>query len=150
MLLPVVRKKKVPTYLKTIKHTSKFINHKLPSGILPEKWPSIVNFSSLVLYLNTVMLVGRLRIPAKSLFWTCLKEKRSKAKISLRDRRKNSFTEGERQNSEASFKWNDTINELKWIQREKMQERCLWLRSQGARIVPRASFRFEEQRKASC
>lgn len=68
MPFPVIRKK-VPTYLETINHTSKFINHKLPSGILQEKWPSMVNFSSLVLYLNnTVMLVGRLRIPAKSLF----------------------------------------------------------------------------------
>lgn len=69
------------------------------------------NFSFLVLYLNnTVVLVGRLRIPAKSLFWTRLKEKRSKAKISLRDRRVYSLTEGERHNSEASFKQSDKIN----------------------------------------
>lgn len=84
--------------------------------ILHEKWSSMANFSSLVLYLNnTVMLEGRLRIPAKSLFWICLKEKCSKAKISQRDRRKNSFTEGERQNSEASFKWSDKVSELKWV-----------------------------------
>lgn len=149
MMFPVVQKES-SAYLETINHTFKFINHKIPSDILHETWPSMANFSSLVLYLNnTVMLEGRLRIPARSLFWTCLKAKCSKAKISLRDRRKNSFTEGERQNSEASFNWSDRVCELKWIQGEKTQERCLWLHSRGPKIVPRASFRSEEQRKAS-
>lgn len=68
IMFPVVQKKS-STYLETINHTSEFINHKIPSVILHEKWPSMANFSSLVLSLNnTVMLEGRLKIPAKNLF----------------------------------------------------------------------------------